>query len=100
VGSWLLESWAVPAEVCVAVRRQHEADYDGEHCGYARLVHMSNRLLREQGLSDGPIENIPAGLTESLGLSRGVVNEAMEHVLESRELLGEVTQMFSGQHAS
>nr|WP_067297292.1 HDOD domain-containing protein [Marinobacterium profundum] len=100
MGSWLLESWTVPAEVCVAVRRQNEVDYDGEHCGYARLVHLSNRLLREQGLSDGPIENIPAGLTESLGLSRGVISEAMEHLLESREVLGEVTQVLGGQRAS
>lgn len=100
VGSWLLERWAVPAEVCVAVRHQNDADYDGEHCHYARLVHLSNRLLREQGLSDGPIETIPAGLAESLGLSRGVISEAMEHVLESGAVLAEVTQVFGRQRAS
>ncbi|WP_020682396.1 HDOD domain-containing protein [Marinobacterium rhizophilum] len=101
VGSWLLESWSVPAEVCVAVRRQNDTDYDGEYCGYAQLVHLSNRLLREQGLSDGPIETIPAGLTESLGLSRTQISEAMQYVLDSKSRLGEVTEAFitHGRHA-
>jgi HD-like signal output (HDOD) protein len=100
VGSWLLESWSVPAQVCVAVRWQNDAEFDGEHCGYARLVHLSNRLLREQGLSDGPIENIPEGLLDSLGLTRAAVSESVQHVLDARDVLGDMTQVFNGQRAS
>lgn len=93
VGCWLLESWGVPAEVCVAVRRQNEPDYHGEHWRYAALVALSSCLLRQQGLSDGPIAPPSQGLLDSLGLTVEQAEAALAEVLERRSGLDELTQL-------
>ncbi|GGO87898.1 hypothetical protein GCM10011348_42140 [Marinobacterium nitratireducens] len=93
VGSWLLEGWSLPVEVCVGVRRQREPDYREEHWRYAALVSLSSCLLRQQGLSDGPITPLPAGLIGSLGLVPEQVEEALADILERRESLDELTRL-------
>lgn len=97
VGAWLLEGWSLPPEICVAVRRQNEPDYDGEHWHYARLAHLCNRLLRERGLSDGPVEPIPAELPASLGLTEEDLDRALEQVMAERDALGALTRVFDRQ---
>ncbi len=93
VGSWLLESWSLPAEVCIAVRRQNEPEYREEHWRYAALVALCSCLLRQQRLSDGPITPLPPGLLESLGLVSEQVEEALAEILERRESLDELTRL-------
>ncbi|MFC6670834.1 aminoacyl-tRNA deacylase and HDOD domain-containing protein [Marinobacterium aestuariivivens] len=94
VGSWLMESWSLPAEVCVAVRRQNECDYQDEHWQYAALVCLSSRLLRQRGLSDGPIEALPQTLLDALGLDAETVSEVVEQLMGEREALDELTRLF------
>lgn len=96
VGAWLLESWQLPEEVCHAVRYQNDVDADSPYITYARLIHLTDRLLREKGLSDGPTGEDLNGLIQQLGLTPAIVTEVMEAVLAAEDELHELTQIFAG----
>ncbi|MCV6589606.1 MAG: HDOD domain-containing protein [Marinobacterium sp.] len=91
IGGWLLSSWSLPEEVCLAIRHQNDPDYSGPANIYAKLQFMSNRLLREKGLSAGPIEPIPGELYQQLGLKPVHARTAMQQMDERSEDLEELT---------
>ena len=96
IGGWLLDSWNLPAEVCTAVRHQHEADYDGEHGEYARLLCLCSCLLRQQGMSAGPVKPLPEGLVSSLGLEQKEIDQALEQLKNNVENLSQLSEAFRG----
>ena len=93
IGSWLLSSWSLPEEVCLAIRHQNDPDYEGPASHYAKIQFMTNRLLRKRGLSDGPHEVIPGELYLQLGLKPANVKAAMQQMEESQEELIELTKL-------
>ncbi|WP_261842802.1 HDOD domain-containing protein [Aliamphritea ceti] len=84
IGSWLLDSWSLPATVCEAVRHQQDPDYQGEAQQEVGLLYIASRLLRAKGLGDGPEEEIPGALFKRLQISREDADEAVEKILENR----------------
>lgn len=96
IGGWLLESWKLPAEVSVAVRYQHEPGFKGEYAEYARLLYLSSRLLRQQGMSAGPAGPQPDGLIEELGLTQADIEQAMLVLKADAEGLSQLSDLFSG----
>lgn len=82
LGAWLLKLWNMPEEVCVAIRFQGEAGFQGEHDTYARLLHVALRLLRKHGIGDAPLAPISDELYASLHLDRDKAEAAVERVLE------------------
>lgn len=93
IGSWLLSSWALPEPVCTAIRQQNNPDYIGDHDNYVKLLYLANRLLRERGLSDGPLETIPDDLYATLGLDRVEVEELLDNLMDNDEDIRELTSM-------
>ena len=93
IGSWLLTSWDLPKPVTVAIRQQNSLDYAGEHHQYAKLLYLSNRLLRQQGLSDGPVSQIPDELYLSLGLNEGEVAAALRELMSNDSDIKELTAL-------
>jgi len=93
IGGWLLSSWALPAEVCDAIRHQNELDYSGDNAAYARLLFVANRLLRQEGLSDGPLEPVSDELLAELGLSREVVEDVLKKLLSDDSAIRELTAL-------
>lgn len=97
IGGWLLESWKLPEEVAMAVRFQQRPDAAGEHRVYARLLYLANRLLRAEGLSDGPRRELPAGLVAQLGLTPEQVRQAVEEVRAQVDSLSQLSRFFGQQ---
>jgi len=93
IGGWLLSSWALPAEVCDAIRHQNELDYSGDNAAYARLLFVANRLLRQEGLSDGPLEPVSDELLAELGLSREAVEDVLKKLLSDDSAIRELTAL-------
>ncbi|MBY4675516.1 HDOD domain-containing protein [Marinobacterium arenosum] len=95
IGAWLLSSWSLPEEVCKAIRHQNDPDYGGLAAEYAKIQFLTNRLLREQGLSDGPLEPIPGELYLQLGLTPAKAINALQQLMEQDEQLRELTRMLA-----
>lgn len=95
IGGWLLESWKLPAEVSVAVRYQSEPEFDGEHAEYAHLLHLTSRLLRQQGMSAGPAEPLLDALIAGLGLKSSDIEQAMVALKAEAEGLSQLSVLFS-----
>ncbi|WP_415889625.1 HDOD domain-containing protein [Neptuniibacter sp. SY11_33] len=93
IGSWLLSSWELPAEVTTAIRHQNEADYSGEHSNYVKVMYMANRLLRQQGLSDGPLEEVPEEMYAELGLKEPDVAKMLRRLMRNDEAIKELTAL-------
>ncbi|WP_415886246.1 HDOD domain-containing protein [Neptuniibacter sp. QD37_6] len=93
IGSWLLSSWELPEEVTIAIRHQNEPDYAGEHSNYVKVLYMANRLLRQQGLSDGPLEEVPEDMYEELGLKEPDVAKMLRRLMRNDEDIKELTAL-------
>ena len=96
ISSWLMRMWNMPEEVCVALRQQHNPDYDGEHHTYANLIFVALRLLKDRGIGDAPMEDIPEEMFERLGLERERAEIVVNQVIESAEELESIAQSLSG----
>lgn len=94
IGGWLLESWKLPDEVSMAVRCQQVPVEAGEHQHYARLLYLASRLLRAEGLSDGPRVAIADGLMAQLALAPEQVRQAVEEVKAQTESLSQLSRLF------
>lgn len=96
IGGWLLSSWALPVEVCDAIRYQNQLEYAGDNAVYVKLLYLANRLLRQQGLSDGPLESVSDELLDDLGLSRKVANDTLKELLNDDADIRELTKLLEG----
>lgn len=94
IGAWLLESWALPEEVCVAVRQQHDRDYAGPHAEYAQFINIGNRILCELGYCDGPIDSVSAEELASIGVSVADKEKVIESFLQNQEKLKDLANIF------
>ncbi len=95
IGSWLLANWSLPPVVCEAIRQQQSAAPAGDEADYVRLLYLASHLLREEGLSDGPLEPVPAQLYQALGLEPLQVKKALEDLLANSKALRELTETLS-----
>lgn len=98
IGGWLLESWKLPDEVSMAVRCQQVPDEAGEYGDYARLLYLASRLLRAEGLSDGPRVEVPMALMQQLGLEPEQVRLAVEEVKAQADSLAQLSRLFDARH--
>lgn len=96
LASWLMDLWNMPAEVTVALRYQNDPDYAGEHNEYAKLVHMAQLLLRQQGIGSGPIQAVPPHLYSYLQLDSEQVAAAIGGIMASSEELNSIASQMGG----
>lgn len=92
MASWLLRFWHLPEEVCLAVRCQHDPDAAGEHAMLARVLHVSTRLLRTQGMGSAPLEFIPDKAFEELGIGRADALAVNERIRNSGDELKSIAR--------
>ncbi|MCL6414313.1 HDOD domain-containing protein [Aestuariirhabdus sp. Z084] len=94
MAGWLMELWGMPEEVVVALRFQNEANYNGKHANYARLLYVTSRLLREQELGDAPLEEIPDVMFDELNLDPEQARQAIADIAEKRDEVDQMAQAF------
>ena len=99
IGAWLLESWSLPEEVCVGVRQQNDFNYDGPYAEYAKFVQITNRVLRELGYCDGPIEPVSEEELATVGLTIESKNKVVESFLQNKDKLNELASIFGERSA-
>lgn len=94
IGSWLMRYWDMPAEISTAIRYQHDPDYQGNLHLYANLAYLSLALLSERGIGSGSEMPIPPALLERLGLTAEGAAKAADKVLEARDALRKLVNVY------
>lgn len=87
LGSWLMQYWTMPEEVCIALRHQANPDYEGQHSEYANLIYVAGHLLKQQGIGDATLEPIPKPLLSRLNLSDDQLQEVTTKIVDSLDEL-------------
>ena len=85
IGAWLMRKWNLQPEIQVAVAEHHDEFYRGVHATYARLVLLTDRLLKQHNIGDAESEVLPEFTLSSLGLSQEQAETALMHVMSSSE---------------
>lgn len=94
LAGWLFKHWALPESLVEAVEWQNQPSQAPQKSPLAMLINLCSRLLREQGLSDGPVEELPEGMTDLLGLRYHQIEAAVSQFEELRaELEATVEQL-------
>src|SRR5690606_28858522 len=88
MGAWLMQHWKMPEELTVAIRQQHNPDYQGEHACYAQLTFLANQLLSQQ-------EPFPEQICQRLGLSMDQAQQALDQVMAAEKALRNLAAQFS-----
>jgi putative nucleotidyltransferase with HDIG domain len=83
IGSWLMQSWAMPEEVIAAVRWHHNEDCTQPHAEYSNLVLIANRLLGSAGIGEESNHRLPALVMFTLGITREQAMGALARVQSS-----------------
>ncbi len=90
IGSWLTETWNLPREVSTGIRFQNALDYQDEHRNYARLIDLTLRVMRTNGVGDGPKGETPATLYQQLGLEAQTVQNTFNLIYTKTDKLDEI----------
>ncbi len=92
IGAWLMQHWGMPQELQIAVRLQHDPDYQGPHAIYANLVYLTTHLLnaRSQGNTSG-CDILPA-LFERIGINRQAALKVIQNVFSAEDALRELAK--------
>ncbi len=87
VGSWLMEAWNMPKEISIAIAEHHNPAYNGPDAEYARMVFLSDALLKRNDIGDADSHELPLALIEELGLLEQQVENALEKTIQGSEQL-------------
>jgi HD-like signal output (HDOD) protein/prolyl-tRNA editing enzyme YbaK/EbsC (Cys-tRNA(Pro) deacylase) len=92
IGAWLMESWAMPDELIIAVRHHHDEGYWEKHAVYPQLIFVANRLLALYGISNMEKPELPIFAMEMLGLEETTVRLLTEQILANSEELDDLAK--------
>jgi HD-like signal output (HDOD) protein/prolyl-tRNA editing enzyme YbaK/EbsC (Cys-tRNA(Pro) deacylase) len=95
VSSLLMQQWRMPKEVVVALRSQHNPDYEGDFSTCANLLYVATRSLRSRGFGDGACEEPHDEAFERLGIDAEAAHNVTESLLEKMDDLSELVQMLN-----
>jgi HD-like signal output (HDOD) protein/prolyl-tRNA editing enzyme YbaK/EbsC (Cys-tRNA(Pro) deacylase) len=87
LSSQLMECWNMPEEVVHALRWQNYPDYQGNYNIYARLLYLSNQLLRSADLVSGPKHALDDALFEELQLDKEDALSVLNRVIAQQDEL-------------
>lgn len=96
LASQLMECWSMPEEVVHALRWQNYPSYQGDYNLYARLLYLSNQLLRRVDLMQGPLHNLGDEIFTDLGLEREDALAVINHVVARKDELKQMAGNLEG----
>jgi HD-like signal output (HDOD) protein/prolyl-tRNA editing enzyme YbaK/EbsC (Cys-tRNA(Pro) deacylase) len=85
VGSWLMNFWQMPDEICIGLKHQLNPNYDGKYHAFANLIYLAKAHLKKRGIGNASSAYVPDALYDRLGLEEEKVNEIIDKVIESSE---------------
>ncbi|GLQ32993.1 HDOD domain-containing protein [Litoribrevibacter albus] len=92
IGSWLMNYWQMPEEICCGLKHQLDPNYDGKFHAYANLIYLAKAKLKERGIGNAASGYVPPELYDRLGLKAENVDEIIEKVIESSNDLKNMAQ--------
>jgi len=96
LSGWLMKLWNMPEEVVVALSQQNNADCQGEHSEYAKLLFVAQRLLQQQGIGQGPKLDVPDSVFRQLHLDTEKAHQTVNNILASSDDLDNISQQLGG----
>lgn len=92
IGSWLMNYWQMPDEICHGLKHQLDPNYEGKFHTYANLVYLAKAKLKQRGIGNAASAYVPSELYDRLGLDPEAVDEIIEKVIESSSDLKNMAQ--------
>ena len=96
IGSQLMDIWAMPEEVVLALRHQKNPDYRGPCEAYAHVLWLARHLLAERGVPVGPRTTLPEGFLEHLGLNAGELAQEFDELVANSGDIAAMAGMMQG----
>ena len=96
----LLQQWELPSELVTAVRHQHTYGFEGEHAAYAKILYLAVRLLRQQGIGDGPNDLISTQVYQDLQLKPLDAEATLFSLIERLNDLDDLIRIIQGSNKS
>lgn len=96
IASWLLDNWNMPEEVVIALRQQHNTNFQDEHQAYAKLIFVARQMLARAGFGEGLGTSIPAQVFEDLHLDPESAEVTVENILKSGQDLDAIAEKMRG----
>ncbi|MEQ1528905.1 MAG: HDOD domain-containing protein [Methylococcales bacterium] len=78
LGTWLMNSWAMPKVITDIVYHHHNPNYRGENCQLNQLTFLNDCLLGQLGIGDALQQICPDEIFVQLGLTKALCNEILE----------------------
>ncbi|MBX2859263.1 MAG: HDOD domain-containing protein [Cellvibrionaceae bacterium] len=92
IASWLFADWNMPQEVVVALRHSNDSQFDGDHCVYAHLIYLAQRMLANAGFGESQGGAIPDELFKQLHLDRKIAEITVANILNSSDDLDAIAE--------
>jgi hypothetical protein len=73
----------------------HNADYDGPYKEYVKLIFLTDALLKQHNIGDAADNEISDELLQSLGLTKHLVNSALEKTIQERDELDNMARQLA-----
>ncbi len=78
LAAWLFSYWGLPEELVNAIRWQNQPEKIQDETNLPMLLSLCSRVLREQGMSDGPVTALAPEMFNALGLEFHHVDRVVE----------------------
>ena len=95
IGTWLMRSWNLQAEIQVAVAEHHNEHYRGIHAAYAKLTLIADRLLKRHDIGDAESTELPETILSSLGFTQEQAEEILSKLILSTDELDTLAEQFA-----
>ncbi|WP_455208083.1 HDOD domain-containing protein [Kaarinaea lacus] len=95
IGYWLMDAWSMPSELITVTAEHHNANYDGPHREYVRLVYLTDALLKQHNIGDAADDEISDDFLQRLGLTKHQVNTTLEKTIQGSDELDNMARQLA-----
>lgn len=93
LGAWVLRGWKMPSELVEVALHHHDKKYVGDQEIYAKLVMLSNHILKRHDIGDAADGTIPDGVLDALELGEYMVLDEAKKVMSGADNLNAMVEL-------